>query len=832
MPATNAPPQNKPSSWAEKVRVSDSSMRCNLEQMARRPAGSILKIPQDMQLADGLSMAASMVGKPIASDVATMQCTRLEFARVCVEIDAEVPLVHNFKVMSTLSEDPISVDVSYEWKPARCATCRVFGHSCKSSERQEDLTVKDQEGEQIALNDIPSKGTAEKEGTIAVPDPELVIAKVLPKDLIIREAEVSSTETHQNTHKVGDTQTTPHEYPTICLENKMASLTRSWNIRGLNTSQSQYQVLQWINKNNLDVLGLLETRIKEPNLAAVQANFLPSRWEAISNISYNPICRIILGWNSQKFKVQLVHASAQWITCSIRSPNNVEVLKITIVYASNSYKERTVLWHYLLDSSVSYAAIPWAIMGDFNATLRPGDCCGGSNNWGSHHNDFSNCILQASLQQIPYSGLRLSWHNGQSGSGSIMKKLDWIFGNLPLMIKWPETKAKFLPRGASDHSAMVLSLGAKKPRAKPSFKFLNQWSKHDDFLPIQRIVGNPIFQLTTKLNILKNRLRIKHKQTTSHISHKVFKAKEAWERAQMELDRDPQRDDLKIMERQLANQFMVLSMEEEAMFKQRARVQWLKLGDKNTKFFHRTLIHRRAQNSINSMQRDNGMICTDMDEMGSMAVNYYKNLLSSSHDLGGLSVDDLYCRSFSEEAQLRLEGGLWTFPHGNARLQEMWDSILFQPNSSQEDVYVWTKSASGNCLIKSVWETFRAVGTREDSARILWHPWHIPRHSFVLWLAARGRLRTLDRIHNDAVDQRRCILCCDQDESHNHLFFSCKFSSEVWTGVATRGQIQWSHLLWTQAWEEALHTFDNMKNPWHRVAGIVIASAIYHIWKE
>ncbi|KAJ6759528.1 hypothetical protein OIU74_026082 [Salix koriyanagi] len=23
-----------------------------------------------------------------------------------------------------------------------------------------------------------------------------------------------------------------------------------------------------------------------------------------------------------------------------------------------------------------------------------------------------------------------------------------------------------------------------------------------------------------------------------------------------------------------------------------------------------------------------------------------------------------------------------------------------------------------------------------------------------------------------------------------------------------------------------------MKNPWHRVAGIVIASAIYHIWKE
>ncbi|KAJ6351490.1 hypothetical protein OIU78_007414 [Salix suchowensis] len=114
----------------------------------------------------------------------------------------------------------------------------------------------------------------------------------------------------------------------------------------------------------------------------------------------------------------------------------------------------------------------------------------------------------------------------------------------------------------------------------------------------------------------------------------------------------------------------------------------------------------------------------------------------------------------------------------------MWGSILFQPNRSQEDGYVWTKSASGNCIIKSVWEGFRTVGTRVDSARLLWHPWHIPRHSFVLWLVCKGQIP------------------------------------------------KWSHLQWPQPWEEATRTFDNMKNPWHRVAGIVIASAVYHIWKE
>ncbi|KAG5223136.1 DUF4283 domain-containing protein [Salix suchowensis] len=94
----------------------------------------------------GLSLAASMVGKPIACDEATMQCSRLEFARVCIEIDAEEPIIHQFQVVSSLSEKPVSVHVSYEWKPARCATCKVFGHSCKTTGKQQvslekDLTV-------------------------------------------------------------------------------------------------------------------------------------------------------------------------------------------------------------------------------------------------------------------------------------------------------------------------------------------------------------------------------------------------------------------------------------------------------------------------------------------------------------------------------------------------------------------------------------------------------------------------------------------------------------------------------------------------------------------
>ena len=50
------------------------------------------------------------------------------------------------KVIS-LMEEPITVEVVYEWKPTRCHTCKVFGHSCKLSETKENGKEKGKEKE-------------------------------------------------------------------------------------------------------------------------------------------------------------------------------------------------------------------------------------------------------------------------------------------------------------------------------------------------------------------------------------------------------------------------------------------------------------------------------------------------------------------------------------------------------------------------------------------------------------------------------------------------------------------------------------------------------------
>lgn len=81
-------------------------------------------------------------------------------------------------------------------------------------------------------------------------------------------------------------------------------------------------------------------------------------------------------------------------------------------------------------------------------------------------------------------------------------------------------------------------------------------------------------------------------------------------------------------------------------------VNWLKLGDQNTKFFHRSLLNRYSKNTINSLQDDAGDKHTDEREMGKLAITYYKKLFCSPRARSEEDVGSFYVRSLSEEDQL------------------------------------------------------------------------------------------------------------------------------------------------------------------------------------
>ncbi|KAH1030127.1 hypothetical protein J1N35_046062 [Gossypium stocksii] len=75
---------------------------------------------------------------------------------------------------------------------------------------------------------------------------------------------------------------------------------------------------------------------------------------------------------------------------------------------------------------------------------------------------------------------------------------------------------------------------------------------------------------------------------------------------------------------------------EERYWEQRDRVNWLKMGDKNTSFFHKFAIQRRCTNRIRGLQRSDGSMASDYVEIETMIRNYFADLFKSrgTIDLG------------------------------------------------------------------------------------------------------------------------------------------------------------------------------------------------------
>eukprot|EP00253_Pinus_taeda_P007997 PITA_07997 len=65
-------------------------------------------------------------------------------------------------------------------------------------------------------------------------------------------------------------------------------------------------------------------------------------------------------------------------------------------------------------------------------------------------------------------------------------------------------------------------------------------------------------------------------------------------------------EDLTKQEQSIEDQLHNRAQQEEILWRQKSRIRWLKEGDKNTKFFHKTTVQRRMHNLISHIQNDQG----------------------------------------------------------------------------------------------------------------------------------------------------------------------------------------------------------------------------------
>lgn len=102
------------------------------------------------------------------------------------------------------------------------------------------------------------------------------------------------------------------------------------------------------------------------------------------------------------------------LTCQVTHIPMQASFVVTFVYAFNTIKERKELWTSINNFSSSIQQ-PWIILGDFNSVLKDDDRIGRNPTSWAEVIDFSNCVDECGLVELPYQGGRYTWNDMRDG---------------------------------------------------------------------------------------------------------------------------------------------------------------------------------------------------------------------------------------------------------------------------------------------------------------------------------------------------------------------------------------------------------------------------------
>ncbi|XP_071933804.1 uncharacterized protein [Coffea arabica] len=199
--------------------------------------------------------------------------------------------------------------------------------------------------------------------------------------------------------------------------------------------------------------------------------------------------------------------------------------------------------------------------------------------------EFNEVMFNCALSNVDFDGAQFTWTNG-----TVWQRLDRALTN----VAWNEvfgcSKVSHLSRGRSDHAPLLIQYGDVTATA-PSFRFLNVWRNHSEFLPVVRKVWQTPVSATGmrrfffKLCNTKAKLRQWNRDSFGYISQTIRDAEDFLQ--PRELEYDNARDEItkaRLGEARAAHTH-ALAIECD-YWRQKASIKWIQSGDGNTKFFH------------------------------------------------------------------------------------------------------------------------------------------------------------------------------------------------------------------------------------------------------
>ncbi|GJV40598.1 zinc knuckle CX2CX4HX4C containing protein [Tanacetum coccineum] len=123
---------------------------------------------------------------------------------------------------------------------------------------------------------------------------------------------------------------------------------------------------------------------------------------------------------------------------------------------------------------------------------------------------------------------------------------------------------------------------------------------------------------------------------------------------------------------------------------------------------------------------------------------------------------------------------------------------------------------------------------RPRNIKVDWFPYCIPRHAFHLWLVIKQRLKMKDKVASWEVLDSLMTVCPLYEvvpDSHEHIFFECIFSQQIWSHMKVFAGLPNTNVVFSHIISE-VYPFTNRKSSKSVIAKLVLAASTYFLWQE
>eukprot|EP00253_Pinus_taeda_P034292 PITA_34292 len=209
----------------------------------------------------------------------------------------------------------------------------------------------------------------------------------------------------------------------------------------------------------------------------------------------------------------------------------------------------------------------------------------------------------------PSSG-KYTWSNRRLGLGHIAATLDTFLVQGSFLLLGLESRMHILPCSVSNHRPIKLDLVAHMDQGPIPFKFSPFWVKEQTFMQLvkntwkQPVNGSAFFVWEEKLRRVKAALKTWAKSLPSPAVERK-KIQESLENHHLNAENEVITKEVLDNKVELQQKLLKTSLAEEEHWRVKSRRLWLKVGDRNSAFFHKQSQARKYFNSISEIKEEN-----------------------------------------------------------------------------------------------------------------------------------------------------------------------------------------------------------------------------------